>query len=65
MVLHASTPKPTRPQQLHRRFDCCRLVTTMFNFSSDRTQAPFRFLAFLLNVGIEIPEYNCQSVCPL
>ena len=56
------SPKPARPQQLRRQFDCRRLVTTMFNLSSDWTHAPFRSLAFLLNVGIEITEYNCQSV---
>ena len=42
MVVHDTSPKPTFPQQLRRRFDCCRLATTMFNFSSDRTHAPFR-----------------------
>ena len=46
-------PNPARPQKLRRRFDRCNLVTTMLNFSSDRTHAPFRSLAFLPIVAIE------------
>ena len=53
MVVHDTPHKPTLPQQLHRRFDRCRLVTTMLNYSSDRTHAPFRSLTFLLSVVIE------------
>ena len=62
MVVHDTSPKHTRPQQLRRRSDCCRFVTTMLTFSSDRTHAPFRSLTFLPIVAIELTENKCQSV---
>ena len=39
-----------------------RASETMLNSSNHRTLSPFRSLTILLNVGIEVTEYNCQSV---
>ena len=36
----------------------------MFNNTVLRTHAPFRYLTFLLDVGIELTANQCQSVSP-
>ena len=47
-----------QPQSFNR-------VNRLLNISVALTLSPYVSLTFLPNVGIEIPEYNCQSVFSL
>ena len=56
-----------RPQNLFPPQTCshtdCQSANIVQPYSSCRLFSPCRSITFLPNVGIEIPEYNCQSVC--
>ena len=61
---HDTSPKHFPTAELQPRADRLRVhFNRMFNNTLLRTHAPFRSFTFLLNVGTELTEYNCQSVC--
>ena len=64
MVLHATYPQtgfPAAVQPLHLAL----AVKLWLNNTFLWTHAPFRSFAFLLDLGIELTENQCQSVKPL
>ena len=61
MVLHATYPQtgfPAAVQPLHFAL----AVKLWLNNTFLRTRAPFRYFTFLLDVGTELTENQCQSV---
>ena len=60
---HDTSPKHFPTAELQPRADRLRVhFNRMFNNTLLRTHAPCRSFTFLLNVGTELTEYNCQSV---
>ena len=62
-MLLPTNPSLPRSAAADRRFHLSVFVKHFFNNTVLLTHAPFRSIAFLLNVGTEFTEYNCQSVC--
>ena len=62
MVLHATYPQTGFPAVL-QPLPLALTVKLWLNNTFLRTHAPFRSFAFLLDLGIELIENQCQSVC--